>query len=142
MTTQEFDFSEMVCFSLYSTSNAMIRVYRPQLETFELTYPQFLVLMSLWNNDCVSIKEITRQTFLDAATLTPVLKRLEKKGFIQRLKSINDERAKLIKLTEIGHSLKKKTSHIFKNMECRVKLTKAEQKQITGICNKILSHLR
>ena len=142
MSTQAFDFSEMVCFSLYSTSNAMIREYRPQLDEFDLTYPQFLVMMSLWNSDGVFIKELSDQVLLDAATLTPILKRLENKGFINRTKSSVDERAKVIKLTKSGVSLREKTSHIFKNMECRIKLSKTEQKQLTSICNKILSRLR
>ena len=137
-----YDFSAMVCFSLYSTSNAMIREYRPQLDEFDLTYPQFLVMMSLWNKDGVLIKELTEQVLLDAATLTPILKRLENKGFIRRIKSSLDERAKVIKLTKEGLSLQNKTSHIFKNMECRIKLTKTEQKEITNICSKILSRLR
>ncbi len=141
MTRQLHDFSEMVCFSLYSTSNAMIREYRPQLDEFDLTYPQFLVMMSLWNKNGVFIKELSEQVLLDAATLTPILKRLEKKGFIKRIKSALDERAKEITLTKVGLSLKDKTTHIFKNMECRIKLTQSEQKQITSICNKILSRL-
>ena len=105
----------------------MIREYRPQLDKFDLTYPQFLVMMSLWNKDGVFIKELSEQIFLDAGTLTPLLKRLEKKGFIQRINSSLDERAKIIKLTKSGVSLKSKTSQIFKNMECRIKLTKDEQ---------------
>jgi len=142
LASQQYDFAEMVCFSLYSTSNAMIREYRPQLDEFDLTYPQFLVMMSLWNKDGVFIKELSEQIFLDAGTLTPLLKRLEKKEFILRTKSPLDERAVVIKLTKSGLSLKNKTSHIFKNMECRIKLSKTEQEQITAICNKILSRLR
>lgn len=142
MAIKQYDFAEMVCFSLYSTSNAMIREYRPQLDELDLTYPQFLVMMSLWNKDGVFIKELSEQIFLDASTLTPLLKRLEKKGLIQCTKSVLDERAKVIKLTKSGLSLKNKTPHIFKNMECRIKLTKIEQEQIATICNKILARLR
>jgi len=142
MSLKDFDFSEMVCFSLYSSSNAMIRKYRPQLNQFDLTYPQFLVMMSLWNNDSVYIKELSEQTYLDAGTLTQILKRLESKGFIERKKSLLDERAKEIVLTKSGLSLKDSTSHIFEEMECKIKLTKKEQKEITSICNKILSRLR
>ncbi len=119
----------------------MIREYRPQLDKFDLTYPQFLVMMSLWNKNGVVIRELSEQVLLDAATLTPILKRLEKKGFIIRIKSSLDERAKEIKLTKTGLALKDKTTHIFKNMECKIKLTEAEQKQITSICNQILSRL-
>lgn len=142
MSAKEFDFSEMVCFSLYSASNAMIRDYSPQLREYDLTYPQFLVMMSLWNNDSVYIKELTEQTYLDAGTLTQVLKRLEGKGLIQRNKSLVDERAKTIVLTKIGLSLKDKTSHIFGKMECKIKLSAGEQKTITSICSKILRQLR
>lgn len=119
----------------------MIREYRPHLDELDLTYPQFLVMMSLWNKDAVFIKELSEQIYLDAATLSPLLKRLEKKGFIHRTKSSLDERAIVIRLTKSGLSLKNKTSHIFKNMECKIKLTKTEQEQIATICNKILSRL-
>lgn len=142
MTSNEFNFSEMVCFSLYSTSNSMIREYRPELEKFNLTYPQFLVMMSLWNQDFVYIKELSEQTYLDAGTLTQILKRLENKGFIERTKSEKDERAKVIVLTKDGKLLRNKTSHIFSDMECRLKLTKKEQEEITTLCNKILTRLR
>ncbi len=141
MQKQEYVFSEMVCFSLYSTSNAMIREYRPQLDEFNLTYPQFLVMMTLWNKDGVFIKTLSEQVFLDAGTLTPLLKRLEKKGLIQRKKSSLDERAKVITLTQSGQALRDKTSHIFKDMACRVKLSETEREQITTICNKILLRL-
>ncbi len=141
MTTQSFNFAEMVCFSLYSTSNAMVREYRPQLDEFNLTYPQFLVMMSLWNKDSVSIKELTEQILLDAATLTAILKRLENKRYIQVKLSNLDKRAKIIKLTKLGKSLRDKTSHIFENMECKIKLSSSEQKQLISVCNNILSHL-
>jgi len=142
MINNEFNFSEMICFSLYSTSNAMIREYRTEFEKFALTYPQFLVMMSLWNVDSVYIKELSEQTYLDAATLTQILKRLEKKGFIQRIKSEKDERAKVIVLTKEGKLLKDETSHIFDDMKCRLKLTQEEQKEMTSLCNKILTRLR
>ncbi|MEE9336582.1 MAG: MarR family transcriptional regulator [Methylococcaceae bacterium] len=141
MTTQSFNFTEMVCFSLYSTSNAMIREYRPPLDEFKLTYPQFLVMMSLWNKDSVSIKELTEQILLDAATLTAILKRLENKEYIQVKLSNLDKRAKIIKLTKLGKSLRNKTSHTFESMECKIKLSSTEQKQLISVCNNILSRL-
>ncbi len=141
MTNQKYNFSEMVCFSLYSTSNAMIREYRPQLAEQGLTYPQFLVMMSLWNKDNVFIKELTEQTTLDAATLTAILKKLETKQLIECKQSQVDKRAKTIHLTSSGIELKDKTSHIFKNMECRLQLTKLEQKQLVETCHSILSSL-
>jgi len=112
MITNEPNFNDMVCFSLYSASNSMIRQYCPELGQLNLTNPQFLVMMSLWNTQFVYIKELTEQTYLDAGTLTQILKRLEKKGFIQRKKSEIDERAKVIVVKEEGLLLKKK-HHIF-----------------------------
>ncbi|MCH9813982.1 MAG: MarR family transcriptional regulator [Epsilonproteobacteria bacterium] len=141
MAKKEFDFSTMVCFLLNSTSNAMIRDYRPQLIEFDLTYPQYLVMMTLWNEDAILIKEISKETFFDSGTLTPILKRLESKNYIKRVASQEDERAKLIQLTEEGINLKEKTAHIFKDMECKIALSEEEQAQIVKICNKILVKL-
>lgn len=141
MQNKEFDFSKMVCFLLNSTSNAMIREYRPHLDEFQLTYPQYLVMMTLWNNDNILIKDISKETYFDSGTLTPILKRLEEKGYIQRIQSNKDERGKLIILTKNGKELKEKTSHIFENMECKIQLSKEEQEEIRKICNKILTKL-
>lgn len=141
MQNKEFDFSKMVCFLLNSTSNAMIREYRPYLDEFQLTYPQYLVMMTLWNKDNILIKDISRETYFDSGTLTPILKRLEEKSYIQRVPSLEDERGKLIKLTQNGKELKEKTSHIFKSMECKIELSKEEQEEIGRICNKILTKL-
>ncbi len=141
MQNKEFDFSKMVCFLLNSTSNAMIREYRPYLDEFQLTYPQYLVMMTLWNEDNILIKDISKETYFDSGTLTPILKRLEEKSYIQRVPSLEDERGKLIKLTQNGKELKEKTSQIFKNMECKIELSKEEQEEISRICNKILFKL-
>ena len=142
MKEQKFIFSEMVCFSLYSTSNAMIREYRPELAKLGLTYPQFLVMMSLWNEDRVNIKGLTAQTLFDASTLTALLKKLSDKGYLECNKSSTDKRAKVIILTKAGINLQNKTSHIFTNMECRVELNQDEQKHLINTCHKILSRLQ
>ncbi len=119
----------------------MIREYRPHLNAFELTYPQFLVMMSLWNKDSVSIKELTGQTLLGAATLTAILRRLESKEYIKIKPSHLDKRAKVIRLTKLGKCLKSKTSHVFEDMKCRIKLSAIEQKQLVQVCKNILSRL-
>ena len=104
----------MVCFLLNSTSNAMIREYRPYLDEFQLTYPQYLVMMTLWNEDNILIKDISKETYFDSGTLTPILKRLEEKSYIQRVPSLEDEQGKLIKLTQNGKELKKNFSYFQK----------------------------
>ena len=131
----------MICFLLNATSNTMIREYRPQLEKYKLTYPQYLVMMTLWNDDNILIKEISKQTFFDSGTLTPILKRLEEKKYIERVASKEDERSKFIKLTLEGIELKNKTKDIFRDMECVLELTTQEQKEISRICNKMMVKL-
>jgi len=141
MADKEFNFSEMVCFSLYSASNAMIRKYRPELDKAGLTYPQFLVMMSLWNKDKVSIKTLSDEVLLDASTLTQIIKRLESKGYVTKQVAEEDDRARSIVVTQAGWQLKDETSGIFSSMECRIDLTADEQAVITSVCHKILARL-
>ncbi len=142
MSEKEFNFSEMVCFSLYSASNAMIRKYRPSLEAAGLTYPQLLVMMSLWNKDSISIKELSNEVLLDASTLTQIVKRLENKGYIIKKVSETDDRARSLVVTESGRELKEQTSDIFSGMECLINLSSEEQEATIKGCHKILEKLR
>ena len=98
--------SDNVCFTLYSATNALIRAFRPILEAYDLTYPQYIVMHSLWYNNQVSLKALSHDTHLDSGTLTPIVKRLEAKGLLTRQVSSEDERKKVISLTEQGMQLK------------------------------------
>ncbi|MCG9735311.1 MarR family transcriptional regulator [Pseudoalteromonas shioyasakiensis] len=98
--------SDNVCFTLYSATNALIRAFRPILEAYDLTYPQYIVMHSLWYNNQVSLKALSHDTHLDSGTLTPIVKRLESKGLLTRQVSNEDERKKVISLTEQGMQLK------------------------------------
>ena len=98
--------SDNVCFTLYSATNALIRAFRPILEAYDLTYPQYIVMHSLWYNNQVSLKALSHDTHLDSCTLTPIVKRLETKGLLTRQVSNEDERKKVISLTEQGMQLK------------------------------------
>ena len=98
--------SDNVCFTLYSATNALIRAFRPILEAYDLTYPQYIVMHSLWYNNQVSLKALSHDTHLDSGTLTPIVKRLEAKGLLTRQVSSEDERKKVISLTEQGIQLK------------------------------------
>lgn len=98
--------SDNVCFTLYSATNALIRAFRPILEAYDLTYPQYIVMHSLWYNNQVSLKALSHDTHLDSGTLTPIVKRLETKGLLTRQVSNEDERKKVISLTEQGMQLK------------------------------------
>ena len=97
-----------ICFAVYSTAHAFNRVYKPLLDKLGLTYPQYLVMLALWERDDVPVKDIGERLFLDSGTLTPLLKRLEAAGLVKRTRSTEDERQVLIELTSQGHALKEK----------------------------------
>lgn len=95
-----------LCFALYSASLAMTRAYRPLLAKLGLTYPQYLVMLVLWKQECLTVSEIGSLLFLDSGTLTPLIKRLEHAGFIRRVRDAQDKRRVRVKLTADGERLK------------------------------------
>ena len=97
-----------ICFAIYSTAHAFNRVYKPLLDRLGLTYPQYLVMLVLWERDGVPVKDIGERLFLDSGTLTPLLKRLEAAQLIKRTRNPADERQVLIALTAQGQALKEK----------------------------------
>lgn len=103
---------QMLCFSLYSASRAMTRVYQPLLEPLGLTYPQYAVLLTLWDEDAQPVGQIGSRLSLESNTLTPLLKRMEAAGLIHRSRSKEDERQVIISLSGKGRLLQSQTSHI------------------------------
>ncbi|MFZ3140561.1 MarR family winged helix-turn-helix transcriptional regulator [Polaromonas sp.] len=101
-----------LCFALYSTSLAMTRLYKPLLDALGITYPQYLALLVLWEQDGLSVSELGERLFLDSGTLTPLLKRLESSGLVSRLRAIDDERRVHITLTPAGRALKEQAAKI------------------------------
>lgn len=95
-----------LCFALYATSLAMTKVYKPLLEPLGLTYPQYLVMLVLWEGDGLTVSQLGERLTLDSGTLTPLLKRLESQGLVQRLRDASDERRVLLRLTPEGRALK------------------------------------
>lgn len=94
-----------LCFALYSTSLAMTKLYQPLLKALGLTYPQYLVMLVLWEGDGISVSDLGERLFLDSGTLTPLLKRLQHAGLLQRQRSVADERRVQIVLTPAGRAL-------------------------------------
>src|SRR5579864_177523 len=97
-----------ICFAIYSAAHAFNRVYKPLLDRLGLTYPQYLVMLVLWERDGVPVKDIGERLFLDSGTLTPLLKRLEAAHLLERTRSTEDERQVLISLTLQGQALREK----------------------------------
>ena len=107
----EKDFSvlyleKQLCFPLYAASRLTTKIYEPFLSELDITYPQYLVLMVLWQNNPMTVSEIGKKLFLESNTLTPLLKRLEQKKLIQRTRSAEDERKVIVSLTSQGEDLK------------------------------------
>src|ERR1700749_3475178 len=100
---QPLRLDNQICFAVYSAAHAFNRVYKPLLDRLGLTYPQYLVMLGLWERDGVAVKDIGERLFLDSGTLTPLLKRLEAAGLVKRTRSTQDERQVLIALTPQGH---------------------------------------
>lgn len=95
-----------LCFALYSTMHGVAKVYRRLLRDLDLTYPQYLVMLVLWEKDEVNVSEVCQQLLLETATLTPLLKRLEGRGLIARRRSADDERQVIVSLTAEGRGLR------------------------------------
>ena len=101
-----------LCFALYSASLAMTRVYKPLLNGLGVTYPQYLALLVLWEQDGLTVTELGERLFLDSGTLTPLLKRLASLGLVSRLRDVEDERRVHITLTAAGRTLKAQAAKI------------------------------
>ncbi len=110
--------SDMVCFAIYSSANALTRAYQPILAKLDLTYPQFLVMLVLWENDDQTVSQIGAKLGLDSGTLTPLLKRLEAAGRIQRRRDAQDERQVRITLTDAGHALRQAAADVPEAIIC------------------------
>ena len=110
--------SSQLCFPVYSTAHALNRVYKPLLEPLGLTYPQYLVMLTLWEQDDVSVKEIGARLHLDSGTLTPLLKRLEQSGLVTRRRDAVDERHVRIELTTKGRNLRARARTIPHDLFC------------------------
>lgn len=101
-----------LCFAVYSASLAMTRLYKPLLDKLSLTYPQYLVMLALWEHDGAMVSELGARLSLDSGTLTPLLKRLEANGLVSRVRDVADERRVHITLTAAGRKLKTKAASV------------------------------
>ena len=134
-----------LCFAVYSTAHAFNRVYKPLLDRLGLTYPQYLVMLVLWDRDDVPVKEIGEKLFLDSGTLTPLLKRLEAAGLIKRTRSRQDERQVLIALTSPGLALREKAKMLPQSIlaasACSIGELSALKTEIIALRDRLLATL-
>ena len=130
-----------LCFAVYSTAHAFNRFYKPLLDRLGLTYPQYLVMLVLWERDGVPLKDIGERLFLDSGTLTPLLKRLEAAQFLKRTRSTEDEREVLIALTSQGQALREKArtvpESILSASACSVAEVSALKNDLVGLRDRL-----
>ncbi len=146
-STKVLNVDLQLCFALYSASLSMTKTYKPLLAKLKLTYPQYLVLLVLWEKDGVTVNSIGERLFSDSGTLTPLLKRLEKLGLIQRQRAIEDERKVIITLTEQGKLLQAQAADVHTQIACSTGCTLTELKELnsqlillrTSLINKLVT---
>jgi len=130
-----------LCFSLYSTQLAMNKLYRKLLKPLQLTYPQYLVMLVLWEQDQQTVSEIGQRLALDSATLTPLLKRLEAAGLVSRRRDAADERQVVIGLTDAGQALRGQAAGIPTQVGCAVACSLEEVRALRQQLDSLRSHL-
>ena len=131
-----------LCFPLYAASRIVVRQYRPYLDALDLTYTQYIVMMVLWADSKMSVKELGEKLYLDSGTLTPVLKSMEKKGFIRRYRSSEDERVLFAELTDKGRALQSQAAAVPEKMASCIKLEPQEAGELYTLLYKILEMLQ
>ncbi|WP_104668539.1 MarR family winged helix-turn-helix transcriptional regulator [Ensifer adhaerens] len=111
-----------LCFAVYSANHAFTRIYKPLLESLDLTYPQYLVMVLLWEKDDQTVGGLGERLFLESSTLTPLLKRLEAAGYIARVRDKADERQVRVQLTDMGKALRRKAISVPRDLTEATKL--------------------
>lgn len=127
-----------LCFPLYVASKELVRVYRPHLEELDLTYTQYIVMMALWQEKKLTVKELGEILYLDSGTLTPVLKVLEKKGYVTRTRSFIDERVLNLEVTQEGEALRRRATFIPMKVAGEMHLSLPEAVELSRLLYKVI----
>ena len=138
MESDSLKLENQLCFPLYACSKEVIRKYKPYLDKYDLTYTQYITMMVLWEEKQINVKELGQKLFLDSGTLTPLLKKLEQKGYIERKRSEDDERNLYILCTKEGNDLKKKIVDVPKCVGKCINLSSKEAQDLYRLLYKVL----
>ena len=135
------DLGQLLCFTVYSTGHAFNKVYKPLLDRLGLTYPQYLVMVALWESDGQRVGELGEKLFLESSTLTPLLKRLEGLGLVERRRDAADERVVRISLTEKGRDLRDQALDVPSCIAEATGLSMDDMRSLGGILSKLWENL-
>ncbi len=130
-----------LCFPLYACSKEVIKKYKPILDELDLTYTQYITMMALWEYGSINVKNLGDMLFLDSGTLTPLLKKLESKGYITRNRDTNDERNLIITITVDGEKLKDKAKYVPEKIGKCIPLTNEEAIELYRLLYKLLGKI-
>lgn len=127
-----------LCFAMYTCAREITKVYRPFLDSIGLTYTQYITMLVLWETPVISIKELGNRLFLDSGTLTPLLKKLENNGFIERRRDPSDERSVIVSITTKGQELRKEAEEIPAKVFCSSGISVSEAIELREQLKKII----
>ena len=130
-----------LCFPIYLCSKEIVNLYTPLLEALELTYTQYVVMMYFWEKGSSNVKQLSDTLLLDPSTLTPLLKKLEQKGYLRRERNADDERSLAVNLTETGLALREKAISVPRAMRECIDLTEEESSCLYGLLYKVLQNI-
>ena len=133
---------KQLCFPLYACSREMIKLYKPYLDELDLTYTQYITLMVLWEHKAMTVKALGQELYLDSGTLTPLLKKLEEKGFVTRRRSELDERNLIVTITEAGEALRDRTLHIPAEMTKCINLPREDIRELYRMLHQLLEFVK
>ncbi|MBC2775349.1 MarR family transcriptional regulator [Rhizobium sp. AQ_MP] len=138
---KELRLDKQLCFALYGAAHAFTRAYKPLLSPLGLTYPQYVVMMALWEEDDISVKSLGEKVGLDSGTLSPLLKRLEQIRYVSRRRDAADERVVFITLTEEGRALKERALEVFATLGNQIGCDISEIESLRDSLKRLKGHL-
>jgi len=140
-TDELLKLDNQLCFALYVSSKEIIRKYKPFLDPLGLTYTGYITLMALWETDNITVKNLGKKLYLDSGTLTPLLKKLETLGYLERTRSISDERNVYVTLTSKGYELKSAVVHIPRELICSSSIDVENALQLLPILRQFMKQI-
>ena len=131
-----------ICFPLYVCSKEIIKAYKPYLDELDLTYTQYITMMVMWEHKELKVREVGEYLYLDSGTLTPLLKRLEEKGYVTRRRSSEDERDLIVSITDSGETLREKAVTIPERLSACVDLDMQKAQALYALLYEVINRLK